>query len=180
MQFSEGQTVVHPQHGPATVTQVFERLVRGETKSYVELQVHRVELRVSVPVDRADEIGLRAPRAATELQDLWRVLCEPTVHEEEQWSRRMKGNQERLRVGDFLITAEVVRDLTRRQETHGLSAGEKDLLKNARQPLVVELSLSLGLTDEAAEQVIDAAIRGEAPEGSPDLPPTPPRELTAA
>lgn len=167
MQFSVGQTVVHPQHGPSTVTQVVHRSIKGVSTAYVELQVHRTDLRVSVPVDHADEVGLRAPREASELQELWDVLRRPTDHEEEQWSRRMKGNQEKLRIGDFLMTAEVVRDLTRRQELHGISAGERDLLKHARQPLVVELGLSLSLTDEEAEKALDLAIRGEEPLTTP-------------
>lgn len=169
MQFLAGQTVVHPQHGPSTVTQVIHRSMKGVSRSYVELQVHRTDLRVSVPIDTADDVGLRLPSTATQLQELWEVLREPTLHEEEQWSRRMKGNQERLRIGELLATAKVVRDLTRRQDTRGLSAGERDLLKSARQPLVVELGLSLALSDEEAENMLDAAIRGEEPRTAPPV-----------
>ena len=163
MQFSPGQTVVHPNHGPSTVTQVVHRSVQGVTRTYVELQVHRTELLLLIPIDHAEAVGLRLPRAASELNELWGVLRDPTVHEEEQWSRRMKGNQEKLRVGDLLRTAEVVRDLTRRDETRGISAGERDMLKHARLPLVIELGLSLSLSDEEAGRALDVAIHGGQP-----------------
>lgn len=161
MQFTVGQTVVHPQHGPSTVTQLSHRVVKGVPRTYVETEVHQMTHRVSVPVDRAEEVGLRLPRTAAQLQELWDLLGQPTRHEEEQWSRRMKGNHERLRTGDFLVAAEVVRDLTRRLLARGLSSGEKDLLKQGRRPLVTELGLSLDLSEEEAERVLDAAINGE-------------------
>jgi len=163
MQFEVGQTVVHPQHGPSTITQVFHRTMRGEQHTYIELEVQRSDLKVSVPVKIAEEIGIREPRTAEELGELWDVLGRETEHEEEQWSRRMKDNQERLRLGDLLSTAGVVRDLTRRSELKGLSAGEKDMLRSAMQPIIVEVGLSLGITDEEAEQVLGNAIRGESP-----------------
>lgn len=163
MQFAVGQTVVHPQHGPSTVIQLVKRSIHGVSRSYVDLQVHRTDLRVSVPVEVAGDVGIRRPRTAGELEELWEVLREPTLHEEEQWSRRMKGNHEKLRVGELLRIAEVVRDLTRRGETRGISAGEKDLLKHARQPLVVEVGVALGLSDEECEARFDAEILGTLP-----------------
>lgn len=163
MQFEVGKTVVHPQHGPATIVQVFQRTIRDEQQDYIELEVQRSDLKISVPVKLAEEIGIRDPRTVEELGELWEVLAAPTEHEEEQWSRRMKDNQERLRLGDLLSTAGVVRDLTRRSEAKGLSAGEKDMLRSAIQPIVVEVGLTLGISDEEAEQVLDNAIKGEIP-----------------
>lgn len=163
MQFEVGKTVVHPQHGPATIVQVFQRTIRDEPHDYIELEVQRSDLKISVPVKLAEEIGIRDPRTVEELGELWEVLAAPTEHEEEQWSRRMKDNQERLRLGDLLSTAGVVRDLTRRSESKGLSAGEKDMLRSAIQPIVVEVGLTLGISDEEAEQVLENAIRGEIP-----------------
>ena len=163
MQFEVGKTVVHPQHGPATIVQVFQRSIRDEQHDYIELEVQRSDLKISVPVKIAEEIGIRDPRTTEELGELWEVLAAPTEHEEEQWSRRMKDNQERLRLGDLLSTAGVVRDLTRRSEAKGLSAGEKDMLRSAMQPIIVEVGLTLGISDEEAEQVLENAIRGEVP-----------------
>lgn len=169
MQFSAGQTVVHPQHGPSTVTQVVHRSIKGVTRSYVELAVHRSDLCLAIPVDTADDVGLRPPRTAAQLEELWDVLREASPEEEEQWSRRMKGNQEKLRIGDLSVTAGVVRDLVRRDDARGISPGERDMLKNARQPLIIELGLSLGVTDAEAERLLDSVIRGgSAPEAASD------------
>ncbi len=161
MQFSAGQTVIHPHHGPVTVVETFERPVRGVPRRYLGLQVHRSNLRIAVPLDRTDEIGLRPVSAATQVSELLDVLRAPSDEQEETWSRRFKANQEKLRLGNLLTTAGVVRDLTRRQEERGLSYGEKDMLKHARRPVLAELALSLGLTDEDAERLLASAVLGE-------------------
>ncbi|MER5274841.1 CarD family transcriptional regulator [Streptomyces sp. NPDC002809] len=160
MQFSEGQTVIHPQHGPATVTEVLDRQVNGGSRRYVQLRVHRTDLHVAVPVDKADEVGLRSVYAAAQVKELLDVLGAPAGEPEEAWSRRFKANSERLRTGDLALIAGVIRDLARRQEERGLSAGEKDMLKHARSPVLAELALALSITDAEAEELLDSTILG--------------------
>ena len=54
------------------------------------------------------------------------------------WSQRYKANLEKLASGDLVQVVEVVRDLTGRQASHGLSAGEKRMLAKARLILLQE------------------------------------------
>ncbi|WP_411088727.1 CarD family transcriptional regulator [Streptomyces sp. 061-3] len=158
MQFSEGQTLIHPHHGPGTVTEVLDRSVNGTIRRYVQVQIHQKDLRIAVPVEKAHEVGLRSVYAVTQVQELFGVLRAPTGSQEEAWSRRHKANSETIRIGDLLLTAGVVRDLMRRQEERGLSTGEKDMLKRARQPIVAELALALSLTDGEADELLTSAV----------------------
>ncbi|MET0716715.1 MAG: CarD family transcriptional regulator [Mycetocola sp.] len=158
MQFSEGQTVVYPHHGPATITSIFSRTVKGVEIKYFKLEVHDSGLSVSVPVASADNVGMRAVLDATEMNALFDVLRAPTLDEETKWSRRMKDNQEKIRVGDIVTVAAVVRDLTRRNDDKGLSLAERDLLRHAQRPLVTEIALSLGLDYPAAELALHEAL----------------------
>jgi RNA polymerase-interacting CarD/CdnL/TRCF family regulator len=105
-------------------------------------------------------VALRLP-AAAQVEELLAVLRAPTGEQEETWSRSLKANQEKLRIGDLFVTAGVVRDLTRRQEVRGLSLGEKDQLEHARVPILAELTLALSLADEEAEGLLAPAIHGE-------------------
>ncbi|MFH5821455.1 CarD family transcriptional regulator [Georgenia sp. AZ-5] len=164
MKFSQGQIVVHPHHGPSTVTEISTRFVRNVPARYLRLQVHHSKLEIGVPVANAEDLGVRPLLDVDRLRDLFDVLCAPTGHEEQGWSRRFKDNHEKLRAGDVLVTAGVVRDLTRRRQAHGLSMGEKDLLKDAQRPLVAELALALAVAAEEAERILEAAIvDGERP-----------------
>ncbi len=158
MKFSEGQIVVHPHHGPATVTAILTRYIKEVPARYLQLEVHHTSLVVGVPLAKAEEIGVRALVDAARLAELFDTLCAPTRHEEQGWSRRFKDNHEKLRAGDLLTTAGVVRDLTRRLSAKGLSTGEKDLLKDAKRPVVAEVALALSVSDDEAEHLLAAAI----------------------
>ena len=163
MQFSTGQIVVHPHHGPATVTEIFDRTIKTTRLSYLRLAIHRSDLTIDVPVAKAEELGLREIYDTTELKDLFEVLHAPTPPEDNGWSRRFKDHQDKLRLGDLLVTAGVVRDLTRREHRCGLSLGEKKMLRSARNGVLAELCLALSIPDEQAETLLDSAILAPRP-----------------
>lgn len=158
MVFHEGDIVIHPHHGPATVVGAVTRVVKGAARQYVDLSVHCGGMTVSIPLDRVEEIGIRDVAGRGELQRLASVLCAPTGDEESQWARRFKANRALIATGDPLHLAEVVRDMTRRQDRGGLSLGEKDLLREAAMPLVAEIALATGTDEEQAEHVMRALI----------------------
>jgi CarD family transcriptional regulator len=54
--------------------------------------------------------------------------------------------------------AEVVRDLWRRDQERGLSAGEKRMLAKARQILVGELALAENTDDAKAAIILDEVL----------------------
>ena len=86
------------------------------------------------------------------------MLRTPHVEEPTNWSRRYKANQEKLASGDVNKVAEVVRDLWRREQDRGLSAGEKRMLSKARQVLVGELALAAGSEDADRDEQINAIL----------------------
>ena len=54
--------------------------------------------------------------------------------------------------------SEVVRDLWRRDQDRGLSAGEKRMLAKARQILISELALAEKTDEEKASQTLDEVL----------------------
>ena len=161
MQFSEGQIVVHPHHGPATVTQIAERTFGKVTRRYLRLTVTGSDLDVAVPLDAAEELGIRSVIGNAMLQRVFDTLHAPTGPQESAWSRRYKENRERLRLGELLSTAGVARDLGRRQQEKGISTGERDMLREARKPLATEIALAMGVDEDRAEALIDQAVLGD-------------------
>lgn len=161
MKFEIGQTVIHPHHGPAVVTNVLSRTLKGKQVDYVELEVLANQLVVSLPTSKAEEIGIRDVAGARELDRLAEVLTAPTTDEESQWSRRYKANRASISTGDPMQLATVVRDLVRRRERSSLSLGEKDLLKEAAAPLLAEIALAVHITEEEAQQIMFTMIMEE-------------------
>lgn len=158
LQLATGQIVVHPHHGPSTVTGFVTRSVKGTSTRYARLEVHHSDLMVGVPLERLAELGLRAPACDEQLGELFALLTGPSGGYEKVWSRRIKAEWEQVLSGDLFTIAGVVRDMTRRQHSHGLSTGERTLLRDARVPLVNELEVCLGVSNEDAEKVLDLAV----------------------
>ena len=59
---------------------------------------------------------------------------------------------EKIKSGDIYAVAEVVRNLTLRDQEKGLSAGERKMLDVARQILISELVLVKDSSEEEIEQ----------------------------
>jgi len=153
MIFKVGDTVVYPHHGAALIEAIEMRMLKGEQKEYLVLRVAQGDLVVKVPAANAEYVGVRDVVGEEGLDKVFQVLRAPHTEEPTNWSRRYKANLEKLASGDVNKVAEVVRDLWRREQDRGLSAGEKRMLAKARQILVGELALAEG-TDEARADVM--------------------------
>lgn len=158
MPFDVGDKVVYPHHGAATIERREAREAFGEAREYLELRMAYGDLTLMVPVDSADEVGLRPVIDADEVHEVFAVLAKRDVRLPTNWSRRYKNHEEKLKSGDVYQVTEVVRNLALRDQDKGLSAGEKRMLAKARQILVSELIFALGVSAEEAEAKLDAAL----------------------
>ena len=158
MEFKVGEVVVYPHHGAARIADIEQREIGGETLDFLVLQILQSDLEVRVPVKNTELVGVRDVVGKEGLEKVFSVLRETDVEEAGNWSRRSKANQERLASGDINKVAEVVRDLWRRDQGKGLSAGEKRMLGKARQILVGELALA-GPVDEKKVEELEEGVR---------------------
>ena len=158
MLFEVGETVVYPHHGAATIIEVKERVIKGETKKYLKLNVTQGDLIIEVPAENVDLVGVRDVIGQEGLDRVFEVLRAPFTEEPTNWSRRYKANLEKLASGDVIKVSEVVRDLWRRDQDRGLSAGEKRMLAKARQILISELALAEKTDEERAGVVLDEVL----------------------
>lgn len=158
MTFTVGETVVYPHHGAALIEAVSTKVIRGEEKLYLKLRVAQGDLTIEVPADNVDLVGVRDVVGKEGLEKVFEVLRAPYTEEPTNWSRRYKANVEKIASGDVIKVAEVVRDLSRRDQDRGLSAGEKRMLAKARQILVSELALAERTEEEKAEEILDEVL----------------------
>ena len=178
MSFEIGQTVVYPHHGAAKIEEISTRVIRGEEKTYLTLRVSQGDLTIQVPAENVDLVGVRDVVDEDGLETVLSVLRAPYIEEPTNWSRRFKANQEKIATGDIVKVAEVVRDLTRRDDQKKLSTGEKRMLTKARQILSSELALARDIDKTAAAARLDEvlaegydeslAIADDLPEEDPD------------
>jgi CarD family transcriptional regulator len=162
MPFEVGDKVVYPHHGAAIIEKREKKKVFDERKDYFILRLAYGDLTLMVPVDNAEEIGLRDIINDEEVEEVFAVLRKKEARMPTNWSRRFKNHVEKLKSGDIYQVAEVVRNLSIREQDKGLSAGEKRMLAKARQILVSELTFALNVDEEAAEDRLDEVLTGDA------------------
>ena len=165
MSFAVGDKVVYPHHGAAIIEGKEKRPFEGKKTDYFVLRITYGDLKVSIPVDKADEIGLREVINDEEVEEVFTVLRKKEARMPTNWSRRFKNHVEKLKSGDIYQVAEVVRNLSLREADKGLSAGEKRMLARARQILVSELVFALNVDEETADSRLDDVLAGR------DVPP---------
>ena len=158
MAFTVGETVVYPHHGAALIEEIKTRTIKGEDKLYLVLKVAQGDLTIEVPAENVDLVGVRDVVGREGLDRVFSVLRTAYAEEPTNWSRRYKANLEKLASGDVIKVAEVVRDLWRRDQDRGLSAGEKRMLAKARQILVSELALAENTNEDKAESLLDEVL----------------------
>ena len=158
MKFKKGDTVIYPQHGACVVQGTKKMDAFGEKREYLVLQTVIYEMTLKVPVDKAEEVGIRPPVSPDELEDLVSVLAKPDPRVPSNWSRRFKNHQEKLKSGDVYQVAEVVRNLAARNRDASLSAAERTMYEKARLNLVSEISPALKVSSDEAEEYLDTAL----------------------
>jgi CarD family transcriptional regulator len=158
--YKVGDQVVYPHHGVATIERIEEKEVLGESKQYFVLRLDAGDLTLMVPADSCEQVGIRRLIDKGQVDGVLKVLNKGECTDNaENWSRRYKANSERIRSGDIQQVAEVVRNLSLRERQKGLSTGEKRMLNKARGILAGEIAVALKVDSDAAEEVLEKALR---------------------
>lgn len=150
--FVIGEKVVYPVHGAGVIEGIEQQEVLGENRNYYVLKLYVGEMRVLVPVDGVERIGMRPVCDADKLSEVRTILHDDPSPWEDNWNRRYRLNMDKIKSGDICQLAEVVRNLRCRDALKGLSTGEKKMLDNARKILLSEVALA---ADERPEIMVD-------------------------
>ncbi len=158
MEFREGQVVIHPQHGTATVIDIEERTVAGTERRYVVLRRVQDDLELRVPLDTADDIGIRAIMPADDVGEILDVLQQQPQELSRSWHKRRSHNEDRMRSGDPTEVAAVVRDLVAYDREHGMPPTDRRMYAEARERVIRELALAMGEDEEDVADQVDEAL----------------------
>jgi len=155
--FNVGDKIVYPMHGAGTIDGIEEKDILGEKQSYYIIKMPG-EVKVMVPTNKAEEIGVRNIIDKENAMKVFQILEENETEMSNNWNKRYRDNMEKMRSGDIYEVADVVRNLSFKQKQKGLSTGEKKMLNNAKQILVSELVLAEHAPEEDVEKLIENKI----------------------
>ena len=163
MKLAVGDAVVYPALGAGRVAARETRVVLGAEREVVVLTLAD-GLSVTLPMQLA-RVLLRPLVSEAGLSRVQETLREDGAPSRDVWLKRLKQVQAKLKGGDLLELAEIVRDGVRRGQTltangtnSKLSLSEKGLCVKARQRLSGEIGLARGLDRVEVDAWIDEQL----------------------
>lgn len=156
--FNIGEKIVYPMHGAGVIESVEEKEILGERRKYYIMRMPIGDMKVMIPLDQMDDIGIRKVIDSEEVKNVLDLLSSDTTSMHKNWNRRYRANMDMIKSGDIYELADVVRNLTLMDKEKGLSTGERKMLSNARQILISEVVLVAELSEEEACELIEKTI----------------------
>jgi CarD family transcriptional regulator len=157
--YNVGDNVVYPMHGAGVIEAIEEREVLGERQKYYIMALPIGDMKVMIPMDSVEELGLRQVIDDEGVRRVYEILGGEKTTMSSNWNRRYRANMEKIKSGDIFAVAEVVRNLTLRDQDKGLSTGERKMLETARQILISELVIAQNSTKEEVEDAIQSIFQ---------------------
>ncbi len=156
--FIIGDRIVYPMHGAGIIEQIEKKQILGEVREYYILKVPCGDMKIMIPIESCQEVGVRAIISMDKIDEVLDVLRAESSEMSNNWNRRYRENMEKLKTGDIYNVAEVVRNLMRTDKEKKLSTGEKKMLSNAKQILISEIILVKDIDHDTAEKIINSVV----------------------
>lgn len=151
--FNVGDNAVYPGHGVGRIVAIETKEVLGSEQTFIFIRILDSGMKIMVPKDRVDSVGLRPIISREEAAKVLEILRETNVKVDNQtWNRRHRDYNDKIRTGSVYEIAEVLRDLFLLKEDKELSFGERKMLDTARGLLLPELSLATGTEHLKAQE----------------------------
>lgn len=152
--FNIGDEIVYPMHGAGIIVDIEEKKILGELHKYYILQISISDMKVMLPVNNLDAIGIRkivSPDAANEAINHFLTCCED---ENNNWNQRYRENIEKMKSGSIIDVATVAKTLLLRDNKKSLSNAERKMLSNAKNILISELVLAKRMSVDEVKELL--------------------------
>jgi len=157
--FKIGDKVVYPMHGAGIIEAIEDREFMGRVQAYYVMKLPFGGMKVMIPLNNVENIGLRQVVGMTEINKVFNILKDRKKVAATTWNRRVKAHMDKMKSGDIYEVAEVVRNLALQDREKRLSTGERRLLENARQILISELVLAQDIEEQSAALQISELLK---------------------
>lgn len=140
-----GEAVLHTRYGVGIIKSIEKRFVDGVTRDYFVIPKPSISSTIFVPVDTADELGLRSLSTAEKLKQAVGILSGEA-------DTNLCANEHRISWGDPIDLARVIRTCI---ISRSPKAAQKKQLEHARTLLAEELSAVLGMSAESITALVE-------------------------
>lgn len=157
--FQIGDKVVYPNHGVGIIEQISNRTIGISVEKYYLLRIKSSSLKVMVPFQNVESVGLRRVVRTGEVQKVLDYLMDGKCENHADWKYRYKENCDKMRTGSLLEVATVLKNLVCLSQSKPLSFREKKMLERARYLLVSELAMARNCEETQVEQLLSKTLQ---------------------
>ena len=150
--FNPGDFVVYPARGVGQITEIKSEDVCGQQLDIVSVNFNKDRATVKIPLSKIkkDASSLRQISTPAVMADAVKVLKGKAKVRRVQWSRRSQEYTDKIKSGDPIQLAEVMRDLYKDPEKNEQTYSERQIYDQAMHLFVPEYALVNNLKDEEA------------------------------
>jgi CarD family transcriptional regulator len=148
MAFEVGDRVVVPNYGVGKIRTVERMNIEDRLYEVFVIDILANGMEYRAPVDQAGANGLREIIPMSAVEKVYEVLRDrDTPADKQTWNRRYREYTNKIKTGDPLEVAAVLRDLARLKAEKTLSFGEKKMYDQAHSLIVQEIAAAKGIDE---------------------------------
>jgi CarD family transcriptional regulator len=156
--YKVGDKVVYPMHGVGIIESIEKKTVLGKRGEFYILTIINSGMKVMIPVNNADKIGIRSIISKREVKKVLEILSKKETSCVDDWKERYQINIEKVKSGSIYVVSDVARDLYRRGSEKELSIMERKLYENAYQLIIHEIAMAKDIDIEESGNIVSEAL----------------------
>ena len=158
MDFKIGDKVVYPNHGIGVIEDIQKSPATESNGSYYRLRILANDSTVMVPAGNAHQVGLRRVIPKKEIEKVFGILQDGDIPTYSNWKGRFQENSNRMRTGEILEVAAVLKNLSLLSQKKNLSYRERRMLDKARYLVVSEIAEVEKTSEALVEEKVEKAV----------------------
>ncbi|HCD49603.1 MAG TPA: CarD family transcriptional regulator [Alphaproteobacteria bacterium] len=148
--FNEDDFVVYPTHGVGRILGTEKNVVAGTNIEMLIVRFEQDRMTLRVPLEKARSLGLRTLSSRKQMDEAITTLKGKARVSRDMWSKRAKAYDDKIRSGDPVSIAEVVRDLRKKSTQTEQSYSERQMYQAALERLAREFAAIEKIDQDAA------------------------------
>ncbi|HAW50317.1 TPA: CarD family transcriptional regulator [bacterium] len=157
--FKTGAKVVYPLQGVGIIEKIEEHKILDKIHKYYVIRLAAGDMKIMVPIDLQDKVGLRKVVDKPELDKAIKILRSKSTDIFSDWKERYTTNLDRMKTGSICKIAEVAKNLWTRNMEKPLSISEKRLFDSACTIIATELAYVQNIKLEEASSFVKNTLR---------------------
>jgi len=158
VEFKIGDKVVYPNHGIGVIEEIQKPSPEETSGSFYRLRILANDSTVTVAATNTNHVGLRRVISRKEIEKVLGILQNGDIPVHANWKGRFLENSNRMRTGEILEVAAVLKNLSLLSQHKNLSYRERRMLDKARYLVISEIAEVEKIPEVQAEERVDKAV----------------------